>query len=101
MKQFRVSKALIKHGISPEVQGLIFFVCLNVKRLKNPNVEKKILNVCISVAGGDYQALYTFLTNAHINHIFICNTYFISKARLFKLKKEFYIKFASDPEFIR
>lgn len=93
MTQFRVSKALAKNGISPERQGLIFFTCLNIKDM-SISIQKKILNLCIDIAGEDYQALYNFLTDARINHIYICNTYFISKTRLFKLKREFYLRFS-------
>ncbi len=91
MTQFRVSKKLIKHGISPEKQGLIFFACLNIKDL-DPHIQQRIANVCVEVAGDDYQALYKFLTDAYVNHVYICNTYFISKTKLFKLKNEFYLR---------
>ena len=90
--QFRESKALTKRGVTPEEQGLIFYQCLNVKKL-DASIQSKILNTCIDVAAEDYQALYKFLTDAQVNHVYICNTYFISKTRLFKLKREFYLKF--------
>lgn len=90
--QFRVSKALAKCGVTPEEQGLIFYFCLNAKKL-DANIQNKILNTCKDVAADDYQALYRFLTDARVNHVYICDTYFISKARLFKLKRKFYLKF--------
>lgn len=93
MTQFRVSKALTRMGISPEKQGLIFFACLNVKDL-DERVGRKILNICMEVGGEDYQALYRFLTDAYVNHVYICQKYFISQKRLFKLKREFYLRFA-------
>lgn len=95
MTQFRVSKALTKVGISPERQGLIFFTCLNIKLL-DEQTKNKILNICMEVGEGDYQALYRFLTDSHVNHVYICNEYYISKARLFKLKKKFYLKFSEN-----
>lgn len=95
MTQFRISKALMRAGISPEKQGLIFFTCLNIKHL-DEQIKKKILNICMEVGGEDYQALYRFLTDSCVNHVYICNKYYISKAKLFKLKKEFYLKFSEN-----
>lgn len=95
MTQFRISKSLTRAGISPERQGLIFFVCLNIKDL-DKHTQEKILNICLEVGGEDYQALYRFLTDSCVNHVYICNEYYISKSRLFKLKKEFYLKFSEN-----
>lgn len=89
MTQFRISAALVKCGISYEQQGLIYFLCLNIKRLSN-EIQDKILNICVDVAAADYQALYRLLTDSGVNHVYICSTYFISKTRLFELKRTFY-----------
>ncbi|MDO5397752.1 MAG: hypothetical protein Q4G33_07460 [bacterium] len=97
MTQFRVSRALTRKGISPEKQGLIFFACLNINSL-DETFKQKVLNTCIEVGGEDYQALYRFLTDAYVNHVYICNVYFISKARLFALKRDFYLKLAQNWE---
>ena len=95
MTQFRVSKALAKAGISPEKQGLIFFTCLNIKLLDD-QTKNKILNTCMKVGREDYQALYRFLTDPYVNHVYICNEYYISKSKLFKIKKKFYLKFSEN-----
>lgn len=97
MTQFRVSKALVRKGISPKKQGLIFFACLNINSLDEKS-RQKILNTCIEVGGEDYKALYRFLTDAYVNHAYICHTYFISKERLFKIKREFYLRIAKNQE---
>lgn len=94
MTQFRVSKALVRMGISPEKQGLIFFACLNINSL-DEEIKHRILNTCIEVGGEDYQALYRFLTDPYVNHVYICNTYFMSRSKLFKLKREFYLRVAA------
>lgn len=93
MTQFRVSRTLVNKGVSPEMQGLIFFACLNVNRLDEKS-RQRILNTCIEVGGEDYKALYGFLTDAYVNHVYICQKYFIPERKLFKLKRDFYLKFA-------
>lgn len=95
MTQFRGSKALMKDGISDEQQGLIYFICLNIKNV-SALIQDKILNICIDIAADDYRALYTLLTNNGVNHAYICSTYFISKTRLFSLKREFYRRAAAE-----
>lgn len=92
MTQFRASKSLAKKGINDERQGLICYLCLNVKILDKA-ARDKIRNICIEVGGDDYQALYRFLTDGNVNHEYICYTYFIPKAKLFKLKHQFYLRF--------
>ena len=93
MTQFRISQKLTRCGISPKMQGLIFFTCLNAKEL-GEETEHKILNLCMGVANEDYQALYRFLTDGYINHDFICREYCIYKEKLFEYKQRFYVEYA-------
>lgn len=72
-------------------QGLICFVCLNVKKLPE-EVQRKILNLCIEVAGEDYKALYDFLTDDSLNAVGVCRKHLIDEKKLYKLRKEFYEK---------
>ena len=65
MTEFRFSRTLDKLGISYNTQGLIYFLCVNAKRL--PERDKAVLNMCLEVAGEDYQALYKFLTDSSVN----------------------------------
>lgn len=95
MIPLRISKVLVKCGISYEQQGLIYFLCLNIKRLNN-EIQDKILNICVDVAAADYQALYRLLTDNEVNHVYIYSTYFISKTRLFELKCAFYQRAAAE-----
>lgn len=72
-------------------QGLIYFICVNVKDMPE-EVQQKILNLCIEVAGEDYKALYEVVTNDKKSVLSISLEYFISEKRLYRLRKEFYEK---------
>ena len=91
MTQFRVSKNLSKKGVPPELQGLIFFTCLNVCRI-DKKTQDKILNLCIAVAGEDYQALYKFLTDRYVNYAYIYTHFGVGEKLLRKYKRDFYVK---------
>ena len=82
----RFSRTLDKLGISYNTQGLIYFLCVNAKRL--PEQDKAVLNMCLEVAGEDYQALYKFLTDSSVNHVYIQMQYGLHPKRLFNLKRE-------------
>ena len=75
-------------------QGLIYFVCMNVKKMP-VEVQNKILNLCIEVAGQDYKALYEVMTNDNKSILSISIEYFINEKRLYKMRKEFYEKWNS------
>jgi len=75
-------------------QGLIYFVCMNVKKMP-VEVQNKILNLCIEVAGQDYKALYEVMTNDNKSILSISLEYFINEKRLYKMRKEFYEKWNS------
>ena len=70
-------------------QGLIYFTCVNVKDMPQ-EVQQKILNLCIEVAGEDYKALYEVVTNDKKSVLSISREYFINEKRLYRLRKEFY-----------
>ncbi len=72
-------------------QGLIYFICVNVKDMPQ-EVQQKILNLCIEVAGEDYKALYEVVTNDKKSVLSISLEYFINEKRLYRLRKEFYEK---------
>lgn len=72
-------------------QGLIYFICVNVKDVPQ-EVQQKILNLCIEVAGQDYKALYEVVTNDRKSVLSISLEYFINEKRLYRLRKEFYEK---------
>lgn len=75
-------------------QGLIYFVCMNVKKMP-VEVQNKILNLCIEVAGQDYKALYEVMTNDNKSILSISLEYFINEKRLYKMRKEFYEKWSN------
>lgn len=70
-------------------QGLIYFVCMNIKDMP-PDVQDKILNLCMEVAGADYNALYEVVTNDAESILSISLKYYINEKRLYRLRKEFY-----------
>lgn len=90
MTEFRFSKALEKAGLSYKEQGLIYFSLVNFKTQKTAD---KILNLCLEIAGEDYQGLYRFLTDDKVNHNFIEINYNIPPKRLFVWKNEFYLRY--------
>ena len=72
-------------------QGLIYFTCVNVKEMPE-DVQQKILNLCIDVAGEDYKALYEVVTNDKKSILSISLEYFLNEKKLYRLRKEFYEK---------
>ncbi len=70
-------------------QGLIYFVCMNVKDMPE-DVQKKILNLCIEIGGDDHQALYELLTNDTKSVVGISLKYLISEKKLYNMRREFY-----------
>lgn len=72
-------------------QGLIYFICMNVRDMPE-SVQQKILNLCIDVGKEDYRALYEVLTNDNKSILGISLEYFVSEKKLYRLRKEFYEK---------
>lgn len=91
MTQFRVSAALTKAGVSPAVQHIIYGECM---KRKTPEEAEHIKQLCDRVAGRWSAALYRFLTDAHINHVYICMEYGIPRELLFDLKRKFYMEWS-------
>lgn len=75
--------------ISYEAQGLIYFTCLTY-RIQPQQVKKRILNLCIEVAGEDYTALFEVLTKSTKTLERISSDYFVSTQRLSLYRKRFY-----------
>ncbi|MCH5213074.1 MAG: hypothetical protein J1G06_08660 [Oscillospiraceae bacterium] len=93
MTQFRVSKALIKAGVSEAEQHIIFGECM---KKKTPEEVERIKQLCEAVGGQWSKALYRFLTDMYINHIYICMEYGIPRETLFDLKRRFYIEWSKN-----
>lgn len=72
-------------------QGLIYFVCMNIRDMPE-HIQHKILNLCIEIGQEDYRALYEVLTNDNKSILSISLEYFISEKKLYRLRKEFYEK---------
>ena len=70
-------------------QGLIYFVCMNVRDMPK-DIQRKILNLCIEVGKEDYKALYEVLTNDSKSILNISLKYHINEKTLYKMRKKFY-----------
>lgn len=70
-------------------QGLIYFTCMDVKN-QPPEMQDKILNLCMDVGEEDWQALYELVTDSTQSVTALALKYFINEKRLYKLRKEFY-----------
>lgn len=70
-------------------QGLIHFTCLDAKN-QPEYIQQKIMNLCIEVAGEDYQALYEAMTNDTLNITGIALKYYISEKKIYNYRKAFY-----------
>lgn len=72
-------------------QGLIYFVCMNVREMPK-DVQQKILNLCVEVGGQHYQVLYTLLTDDSKNIHSLAMKFHISETQLYYYRKKFYEK---------
>lgn len=79
--------------LSYNKQGLIYFICMNIKDLPT-EVQDKVLNLCLVIAGEDYQALYEVLTCDFRTVEAIARKHYISEKKLYGYRKEFYEKFS-------
>lgn len=70
-------------------QGLIYFTCVNYKDMPE-EVQRKILNMCMEIGGGDYRALFELVTNDSKSVLSVSLEYFINEKRLYKMRKAFY-----------
>lgn len=73
-------------------QGLIYFVCMNIKEMPD-EVQQKILNLCIEIGKEDYQALYEALTNDNKSILSVSLEFCINEKKLYRMRKEFYERF--------
>lgn len=88
MTQFRVSRALVEAGVSEAEQHIIFGQCM---KQKTDAESEYIRSLCDRVAGRWSDALFRFVTDQSINHVYICANYHIPRDTLFALKREFYL----------
>lgn len=75
------------------VQGLIYFTCVNIKR-QPQEVQACVWNLCALVGGEDADALYEFLTDDRMSAEAVCMKYYISGKKLYRMRKKFYEEFA-------
>ena len=70
-------------------QGLIYFTCLDINN-QPEEMQRKILRLCIEVAGEDYQALYEAMTSDELNITGIALKHYISEKKIYNYRKAFY-----------
>lgn len=70
-------------------QGLIYFMCLNVQSLPS-EIQSKILDMCVELAGDDCTALYEVLTCVEGNVKAVSKKYGVAIKRLYALRRMFY-----------
>ena len=69
-------------------QGLIFFICLDYKNQPQA-MQKKILNLCLTIGGENWQMLFNILTTSK-SIITIAEEHHASESVLYRLRKKFY-----------
>lgn len=93
MGKFRFNRTMHRHGIPYDLQGLIHFRLANINR-DSQAFRDAVRHCCRLRAGDEWRALYRFLTDSSVNHVFIYNTFRIPPQLLFRWKREVYIDLA-------
>lgn len=93
MTQGRYTKAMAKAGITSEMHGYIYYKLMNMK-YNHKEFNRFVVDCCKTVAGEDWAAVYEFITNSSINHVYIYNKYRIQKNLLYAWKRKIYVMIA-------
>ena len=72
-------------------QGLIYFICLNVKDMPI-DIQQRISSLCSDIGGQYSQALYAMLTDSNESVRSISVKFHISETQLYFYRKKFYEK---------
>lgn len=82
-----------KRGIKVayNLQGLIYFTCVNYKNLGG-DMQEYIKSLCMEVTKEHHKALFTFLTDDHYNGTGISAKFALSETQLYYYRKRFYEK---------
>lgn len=90
MRSFKKMRGI---KLTYEEQGLIYFVCRNIKT-QPKKIQDKVLNLCTEIGGADYyQALYAVLTTEDSIRS-IAMSFCVSESQLYRLRKMFYERWA-------
>lgn len=93
----RISKALIKRGVSAAWQHTIYGALVRDRSGKaTPEEHDKIRRMCVDIGDVYKDGLYRFLTDPTVNHDYIRLYYGVPKGKLFTMKRDFYIKWLKD-----
>lgn len=78
-------------NVSYERQGYIYFTSLRYDEL-DEGKQKKIRKLCRECGGAHSKALFKAVTTETSDGL-ICDTYYISKSTLYRMKREYYERF--------
>lgn len=81
--------------LSYNKQGLIYFICMNVKDLSDEE-RNKVFNLCREIAGNDADALLEVLTCDWKTVEAIARSHYMSDKKLYRFRKEFYERFFEE-----
>ena len=101
LTQYRYNRALGRLGLDNNMQGLIYYKLMNIKR-SHKEFDSYVKKICREVAGEEWKSLYIFLTDGSVNEKFIYNKYRIPVKCLYFRKRQIYVKIAEkirDGEF--
>ena len=90
MTQCRYTKAYRMAGVSRSMYYFIYGRLLNI----NPHHKEFntfVKKCCEAVALDEWMAVYEFITNPNINHVYICNKYYLNKNLLYSWKHKVYV----------
>ena len=76
-------------NLSYDEQGLIHFVCVNVKKMPE-EVQEKIVRLCDDVGKEHAEVLYKVMTDSKCSIRSLARKYFISETQLYYYRKLFY-----------
>lgn len=82
-------KKLRSIHIPYNTQGLIYFTCLNYKN-QPFEIQRKINNLCLEVAGEHYRALFALMTDDTRSVRSVAIEHYISETQLYYYRKKFY-----------
>ena len=70
-------------------QGYIAFTCWRYLK-QPPEVQHKIVNLCIECGGEHHAALFEVLTDPELSVAMVAQRYYIDESTLYRLRKKFY-----------
>lgn len=70
-------------------QGYIAFSCWRYFK-QPPEVQQKIINLCMQIGGEHYAALFEVMTRPDLSVAAVAMRHYIDESTLYRLRKKFY-----------